>query len=220
MLSWARVAYRTPPCRRQTLRPSARSRPRGTSAGSGASRQMTGSNSEPSARSARSRSSAAAWSGSLPDRGSTRPRYLTRSARVQVLFSCCASATACCAARLSRSSDGTVSGASPSLVRCAGLRAPACHTDGATSASRTPRLRASRSAQSACNCSASSVASLDLRVAKFDACANCASSRWDGPRPYCCSNRAARPRRSAVIDSRREENRRIISPGMPVISKP
>jgi hypothetical protein len=30
--------------------------------------------------------------GSRPVRGSTRPRYLTGSARVQVLFSCCASA--------------------------------------------------------------------------------------------------------------------------------
>ena len=59
-----------------------------------------------------------------------------------------------------------------------------------------------------------------MRVLKFDACARCASSRWDGARPYRCSNRAARPRISAVIDSRREENTRIIWPEMPVISKP
>ena len=61
---------------------------------------------------------------------------------------------------------------------------------------------------------------LAARVLKFDACASCASSRWDGLRPYRCSNRAARARRSAVIDSRREENSRIISPEMPLISKP
>ena len=71
----------------------------GTSAGSGASRQATGSNSERSARSARSSSSAAAAAGSLPVRGRTRPRYLITSARVQALFSCWASATAFCAAR-------------------------------------------------------------------------------------------------------------------------
>ena len=86
------------------LRPSARSKLRGTSAGSGASRQATGSNSDRSARSARSSSRAAAAAGSLPVRGRTRPRYLIRSARVQVLFSCWASATAFCAAWLSSSS--------------------------------------------------------------------------------------------------------------------
>jgi hypothetical protein len=58
------------------------------------------------------------------------------------------------------------------------------------------------------------------RVAKFDACASRASSRWDGARPYCCSNRAARARRSAVMDWRREENSRIISPEIPLISNP
>ncbi len=52
----------------------------------------------------------------------------------------------------------------------------------------------------------SSAPSLAARVLKLAACARCASSRWDGLRPYRCSNRAARPRRSAVMDSRREEN--------------
>ena len=42
----------------------------------------------------------------------------------------------------------------------------------------------------------SSAPCLALRVLKFDACARCASSRWDGLRPYCSSNRAARTRRS------------------------
>src|SRR5690242_8042011 len=83
------------------LRPSARSKLRGTSAGSGACRQATGSNSERSARSARFSSRAAAAAGSRPVRGRTRPRYLIRSARVQVPFSCWASATAFCAAWLS-----------------------------------------------------------------------------------------------------------------------
>jgi hypothetical protein len=63
-----------------------------------------GSNSERSARSARPSSRAAAVAGSRPVLGRTRPRYLTRSARVQVLFSCWASATAFCAASLSSSS--------------------------------------------------------------------------------------------------------------------
>ena len=81
-------------------------------------------------------------------------------------------------------------------------------------------MRASLSAQPACACAKSSAPCLGLRVVKFDACASCASSRWDGARPYRCSNRAARPRRSAVIDSRREENTRIISPEMPLISNP
>src|ERR1035437_8025723 len=85
-------------------RPSARSRLRGTSASSGASRQRTGSNSRRSARSARSSSSSAAAAGFLPERGRTRPRGLITSARVQVLFSCWASATAFCAARASSSS--------------------------------------------------------------------------------------------------------------------
>ena len=198
------------------LRPSARSKLRGTSAGSGASRQATGSNSERSARSARSSSSAAAAAGSLPVRGRTRPRYLIRSARVQVLFSCWASATAFCAARLSSSWLGTglrVRASAPVLS------AP-CHTDGATDARLTPSVRASLSAQPLCSPARSSAPCLALRVLKFDACARCASSRWDGLRPYCFSNRAARTRRSAVIDARREENTRIISPEMPLISKP
>ena len=55
---------------------------------------------------------------SLPDRGSTRPRYLIRSARVQVLFSCWASATAFCAARVSSSSlTGTGPGSRGPRVR-------------------------------------------------------------------------------------------------------
>ena len=83
-----------------------------------------------------------------------------------------------------------------------------------------PRVRASLSAQPACACARSGAPCLGLRVVKFDACASCASSRWDGARPYRCSNRAARPRRSAVMDSRRDENTRIIAPPMPVISKP
>jgi integrase len=59
----------------------ARSKLAGTCTGSGASRHATGSNSEASARSARSSSSAAAAPESMPDRGSTRPGYLIRSAR-------------------------------------------------------------------------------------------------------------------------------------------
>src|ERR1017187_8938683 len=81
------------------LRPSARSKLAGTSTASGASRQMTGSNSPRRARSARLSSSAAAAAGSWPVRGRTRPRYLITSARVQALLSCWASATAFCAAR-------------------------------------------------------------------------------------------------------------------------
>ena len=108
-LPWpAARAWRTG-CRRAAGRRCARPRAAscaGTSAGSGASRQVTGSNSERSARSARSSSSAAAAAGSRPVRGRTRPRYLIRSARVQVLFSCWASATAFCAARASSSSAG------------------------------------------------------------------------------------------------------------------
>ena len=90
---------------------------------------------------------------------------------------------------------------------CAAARPlPPCHTDGATDARLTPSVRASLSAQPACNCAKSSAPSFAARVLKFDACASCASSRWDGARPYRCSNRAARARRSAVMDSRREEN--------------
>ena len=70
-----------------------------------------------SARSARSSSSAAAAAGSMPDRGSTRPRYLIRSARVQVLLSCCASATAFCAARRTSSWLGTGPGSPGPRVR-------------------------------------------------------------------------------------------------------
>src|SRR5208282_3122058 len=68
------------------LRTSARSKLRGTSTGSGACRQATGSNSDRSARLARSSSRAAAAAGSMPDRGSTRPRYLIRSAGPGALF--------------------------------------------------------------------------------------------------------------------------------------
>ena len=78
----------------------------------------------------------------------------------------------------------------------------------------------SLSAQPACICATSSVPCLAARVLKFDACASRASSRCDGARPYCASNRAARARRSAVMDARREENSRIISPEMPLISNP
>ena len=49
-------------------------------------------------------------------------------------------------------------------------------------------MRASLSAQPACACAKSSAPCLGLRVLKFDACARCASSRWDGLRLYCCSN--------------------------------
>ena len=190
----------------------------GTSAGSGASRQATGSNSEASARSASSSSSPAAAAGSIPERGSTRPRYLITSARVHADLSCWASATAVCAARASSSPVNTT-------LPAPRMRGPAprpwlCQTDGATEARRTPRVRASLSAQPACACARSSAPCFGLRVLKFDACARCASSRWDGARPYRCSNRAARPRRSALIDSRREENTRISWPEMPVISNP
>jgi hypothetical protein len=74
------------------------------------------------ARSARSSSRAAAAAGSRPERGSTRPRYLITSARVQVLFSCWASATAFCAARASL--RGAAGRARPGLA-CACLRVPA-----------------------------------------------------------------------------------------------
>ena len=151
-------------------------------------------------------------------RGRTRPRYLIRSARVQALFSCWARATAFCAARASSSSVSTA----PSAPCVRGPAWPLwpCQTDGATDASGTPRVRASLSAQPACSCATSSAPSFFARVLKFEACARCASSRWDGARPYRCSNRAARTRRSAVMDSRREENTRIIAPEMPLISKP
>ena len=98
MASCGRVAYRTPPavgrrCARRRAASCAAPAPPRVLPG-------TGSNSDRKARSARSSSSAAAAAGSRPDLGSTRPRYLIRSARVQVLFSCCASATAFCAPRL------------------------------------------------------------------------------------------------------------------------
>jgi hypothetical protein len=60
----------------------------------------------------------------------------------------------------------------------------ACQTDGATDANGTPRVRASLSAHQACSCAKSSAPSFALRVAKFDACASCASSRCDGAHPY------------------------------------
>jgi transposase, IS30 family len=86
--------------------------------------------------------------------------------RVHVLFSRCASATACCAARLSTSSSGTAPGAFTSRGGESARPASACHTDGATDASRTPRVRASLSAQPACSCAVSSAPTLSLRVAK------------------------------------------------------
>ena len=133
------------------LRPSARSKLAGTSAGSGASRQATGSNSDRSARSARSSSRAAAAAGSMPDRGSTRPRYLIRSARVQVLLSCCASATAFCAARLTSSWLGTGPG-SPGAARARARISPAvvphrrrdrrqAHAEGAHERGRPARVQ-------------------------------------------------------------------------------
>ena len=75
------------------------------------------SNSERRIRSAVSSSSLAAASGSRPVRGRTRPRYLTRSARVHADFSCCASASARCAARAQREVPGTASRESPSAPR-------------------------------------------------------------------------------------------------------
>jgi hypothetical protein len=91
-----------------------------------------------------------------------------------------------------------------------------CHTDGATDARSMPSDRASVSAQSACSCAKSGVPCLATLVAKSDACARCASPRCGGTRPYCYSNRAARVRTSAVMDSRRVENS-IICPVMPLI---
>jgi hypothetical protein len=90
------------------------------------------------------RSRAAACTGSRPNRG-TRPRYLTRSARVQVLFSAWASATACRAARLASSSGG----GGPHQR--------------ATDATGTPSVRVSLSTQPACSCVTSSAHSLLLR---------------------------------------------------------
>ena len=111
-----------------------------------------------SARSARSSSSAAAAAGSRPVRGRTRPRCLIRSARVNVLLSCCASASAFCAARASSSSGGPAIAAPRG---CAAARlAAACQTDGATEARLTPRVRASLSAHPACSCAKSSAPSL------------------------------------------------------------
>ena len=68
-------------------------------------------------------------------------------------------------------------------VRGSACARSACQTDGATDASGTPSVRASLSAQPACSCARSSAPVLALRVAKLDACASCASSRWDGARP-------------------------------------
>jgi hypothetical protein len=47
---------------------------------------------------------------------------------------------------------------------------------------------------------------LRARVAKFDGCASYATSRWLGLRPQRASNSRARVRRSAVIETRRDEN--------------
>ena len=160
------------------LRPSARSSLRGTSTASGASRQITGSNSERGARSARSSIMDAVAPGSMPVLGSTRPRYLIRSARVQVLLSCWASATAFCAAGASSSEPG----GSGLRVPAPACPAPSCQTNGATDASGTPSVRASLSAQPLCSSSKSSTPSLATRVLKFDACASCASSRCDPAR--------------------------------------
>ena len=201
------------------LRPSARRKLAGTSAGSGASRQTTGSNSE------RQRPVGQV----LQQRGG-RGRVHAGAGQdpAQVLDHVRAGPGALLLLRqrdrlLRRAGQLQLGGHRGCPRRaCAGLRGwlRLCQTDGATDASGTPRVRASLSAQPACTCARSSVPCLALRVLKLDACARCASSRWDGARPYRCSNRAARARRSAVIDSRREENRRIISPLMPVISKP
>lgn len=118
-------------------------------------------------------------------RGSARPRYLIRSALVNVLFSRCASETAVWAAR--RASSGLSPRPGPAAVRCSP------QTDGATEASETLSRDASRSAHPACSSpEPAGVASLRARVAKFDACASCASSRWDGARPYLDANAHAR----------------------------
>ena len=95
---------------------------------------------------------------------------MIRSARVQALFSCWASATAFCAAWLSSSSlieAGPGPRGSPACVPAV----PPCHTDGATDASETPSVRASLSAQPACSCAKSSAPCFAARVLKFDACA-------------------------------------------------
>ena len=99
----------------------------------------------------------------MPVRGSTRPRYLITSARVQVLFSCWASATAFCAAWRTSSWLGP---GRDRLGRADAARVPlpSCHTDGATDARLTPRVRASLSAQPACTCATSSVPCLAARV--------------------------------------------------------
>jgi hypothetical protein len=69
--------YRRRPARRRvTLRPSARSRPRGACTASGASSQITGSDSECCARSARSWIEVPAAAGTMPVRGTTRPRMV------------------------------------------------------------------------------------------------------------------------------------------------
>ena len=65
-------------------------------------------------------------------RGRTRPRYLTTSARVHALLSCCASATAFCAARASSSSEREPGPARPRVARAAARRLWPCQTDGAT----------------------------------------------------------------------------------------
>jgi hypothetical protein len=62
--------------------------------------------------------------------------------------------------------------------------------------------------------------SLTWRVTKFDTRASCARSRREGARLHRCSGRAARARRSTTIESRCEENKRILSPEIPLISKP
>ncbi len=154
--------------------------------GSGASRQTTGSNSPLSARPATCSSSRTAASGSSPVRGSTRPRclitirpgergllplrqrqrHLPRPLRLGPAQPRPAAASA-------------VPKAGPGLAPVA-----APHTDGAIDASEIPSVRASWSAHPARTAAKSTgPASLRLRVAKFDACASCASSRCDGCPP-------------------------------------
>ena len=67
----------------------------------------------------------AAGPGSIPERGSSGPRYLITSARFHVLFSCWASATAFCAARATSSSrDHRARRLVGSLRSCLPMRGP------------------------------------------------------------------------------------------------
>ena len=162
----------------------------------------TGSNRERSARPAKSSSRAAAAAGAMPVLGSTRPRYMIRSARIQVLFSRWASATAFCTARASSSGRFRASGAR-GRVSCAVM--PHRRRDRRQRDAGRARELVRPSLMQLCK-----VQRAVLRLARGEVRRLCELRQFPLRRRAAMAllelRRAAR--RSAVMDSRREENRR------------